>query len=1196
MADPIVQSTATLDANEAVASVAYRASEVIAIYPITPASPMGEHADEWAAVHRPNLWGSVPDVVEMQSEGGAAGAVHGALQAGALTTTFTASQGLLLMLPNLYKIAGELTSFCLHVAARSVATHALSIFGDHSDVMAVRQSGVALLASGSPQEAQDLAAIAHAATLVSRVPFLHFFDGFRTSHELQKLAVVGDDTLIELLDPGALAAHRQRGMTPERPVVRGTSQNPDTFFQAREAANPFHDACPDIVADTMERFAELTGRRYAPFDYVGHPEAERVVVIMGSGAECVHETVEHLVATGERVGLVKVRLYRPFAIDRFLDALPASVRSVAVLDRTKEPGSVGEPLLLDVTAALVDGVASSRRASLPRILGGRYGLSSKEFTPAMAASVFAELGADSPRRRFTVGITDDVTHLSLSVDAELDLEADDVTRAVFFGLGSDGTVSSNKAAIRIIGDATDLCCQGHFVYDSKKSGATTVSHLRFGPRTIRSTYLIRRAGFVAVHDPGFLDRLDVLEAVDVGATVLVNSPVPPEQLWDSLPLDAQRILADRQCRLFTIDGYRVAADHGLGRRINTIMSTCFFALSGVLPRSEAIAAVKQSVADTWGRRGPEIVRRNVDAIDATIAELHEVSMGVPTSTRARRPAVPATAPEFVQNVTRLMLEGHGDRLPVSAFPPDGSWPTGTSRFEKRAIALEIPIWEPDLCVQCNRCSMICPHAAIRTKVFEPAAARNGPDGFRHVPEGFTPELEGLEYVVQVAPDDCTGCGLCVEVCPAKDRTRPKRKAINMAPAAEHRERERAAFEFFESVPDVARSRIPDESRTLALLPPLFEFSGACAGCGETPYLRLLTQLYGDRLVIANATGCSSIYGGNLPTTPYTTDADGRGPAWNNSLFEDNAEFGLGLRLGIDAQAAQARRLLDGLAPVLPDRLVDALVADCDGSAEAIAVRRDAIRDLRRALVGLTGDADEGPAQLLGELADLLVPRSVWIVGGDGWAYDIGYGGLDHVLASNRKVNVLVLDTEVYSNTGGQQSKATPLGAVAKFATAGKETAKKDLGLLAMTYGHVYVASVAMQARSHQTVKAFREAEEYPGPSLVIAHSPCIAHGYDLVHSPSQQKRAINSGAWPLYRFDPGRTDLGEPPLHIDADPVSVSMRDYMREEARFRMVELRDPERFEHLVHAAEQAVARRHALYEQLAQIHLPGTEIDHG
>ncbi len=979
-------------------------------------------------------------------------------------------------------------------------------------------------------------------------------------------------------------------------MVRGTSQNPDAFFQGREAANAFHDACPDIVAATMARFAELTGRTYAPFDYVGHPEAERVVVMMGSGAECAHETVEHLVAHGQKVGLVKVRLYRPFSMQRFTETLPESVRSIAVLDRTKEPGSTGEPLLLDVTAAMVDALADGRIPALPQIIGGRYGLSSKEFTPAMVKAVLEELDAQTPRRRFTVGINDDVTHLSLPVSDDFDIESDDVTRAVFFGLGSDGTVSSNKAAIRIIGASTGLWCQGHFVYDSKKAGATTVSHLRFGPRPIRSTYQIRRASFVGVHDPGFLERLDVLEVADEGATVLLNTTVAPEDLWESLPAEAQRVLSERNCRLYAIDAYRVADANGLGRRINTVMSSCFFALSNVVPRDEAIAAVKQSVSNTWGKRGPEIERRNFDAIDATLAEMHEVAIGTPGSARHRPPTVPVDAPDFVANVTRLLLEGHGDRLPVSAFPPDGTWPTGTSKYEKRAIALDIPIWEPELCVQCNRCSMICPHAAIRTKVFEPAAAASAPLSFRHVPEEHTEALEGLQYVVQVAPDDCTGCGLCVEVCPAKDRSQPKHKAINMAPADDHRERERESFAYYESISDVARSRIPERSRTLPLRQPLFEFSGACAGCGETPYLRLLTQLYGDRLVMANATGCSSIYGGNLPTTPYTTGSDGRGPAWNNSLFEDNAEFGFGIRLGVDSQETRARLLLSVLGQAVPDRLLDALSAPCGPDAESIAERRDDVDELKRCLTDLSGPGSDDVAsddvvELL-RLADHLVPRSVWIVGGDGWAYDIGFGGLDHVLASDRKVNVLVLDTEVYSNTGGQASKATPMGAVAKFASAGKETAKKDLGLLAMTYGHVYVASVAMQARNNQTVKAMLEAEEHPGPSLVIAHSPCIAHGYDLVNSPTQQKRAIDSGAWPLYRFDPHRMAQGEPPLHIDADPMSIPMASYMREEARFRMVELRDPERFRQLVHAAEEGAAERHALYEQLARIRFPAAD----
>ncbi|MGE0729010.1 MAG: pyruvate:ferredoxin (flavodoxin) oxidoreductase [Acidimicrobiia bacterium] len=1200
---------ATKDANEAVASVAYRLSEVIAIYPITPASPMGEHADEWAATARPNLWGSVPEVVEMQSEAGAAGAVHGALQAGALTTTFTASQGLLLMLPNLYKIAGELTPACLHIAARSLATHALSIFGDHADVMAARATGCALLASGSPQEAQDLAAIGHAATLEARVPFLHFFDGFRTSHEIQKLATLDDDDLRAIIDPDAIAAHRARALSPEHPVTRGTAQNPDAFFQAREAANPFYDRCPAVVEATMDRFAARTGRRYSLFDYVGHPDAERVIVLMGSGAETAHEAVEHLSAAGERVGLVKVRLFRPFSVARFIDALPPSVRAVAVLDRTKEPGSVGEPLLLDVTSALVDAVQDGRRPALPTVVGGRYGLSSKEFTPAMVKAVFDELAAERPKRRFTVGINDDVTHLSLPVDDDFDVEQADTTRAVFYGLGSDGTVSSNKATIKIIGDATGLWAQGHFVYDSKKSGATTVSHLRFGPRPIRAAYQIRQAGFVAVHDSGFLHRIDVLEVAAPGAVVLLNVAGPSDQVWERLPHEVQEALLAKGCHLYAIDAQRIAEAHGLGRRINTVMQTCFFALSGVLPTDEAIELIKRSVAETWGRRGPEVVRRNLAAIDDTLAHLNEIPLGTLGSRSRRRPAVPADAPDFVQRVTRLLLEGHGDRLPVSAFPPDGTWPTGTSRYEKRAIALDIPVWEPELCVQCNRCSIICPHAAIRTKVFEPDAADApgpAPAAFRSVPERFTKAFAGLSYSVQVAPDDCTGCGLCVEVCPAKDRSKPKRKAINMAPVEEHRDRERVAWAHFEQVPDIARTQVPREFRTLAVLPPLFEFSGACAGCGETPYLRTLTQLFGDRLVMANATGCSSIYGGNLPTSPYTTGPDGRGPAWANSLFEDNAEFGLGIRLGGETQAARARLLLGQLARHLPADLVDALLEPAStGDEEAVATRRERVAELRARLTALrTGSATPGgsaagadptiPEGLaeLDALADHLVGQSLWIVGGDGWAYDIGYGGLDHVLASNRNVNILVLDTEVYSNTGGQQSKATPMGAIAKFAAAGKEARKKDLGLLAMTYGHVYVASVAIQAKPRQAMMALLEAESYPGPSLVIAHSPCIAHGYDLVDSPAQQGRAIDSGALPLYRFDPRRIEQGAAPLHIDADPASIPIRQYMDNEARFRMVELQDPERYQTLVHAAEHAVHQRHELYAQLSRIFFPDEE----
>jgi pyruvate-ferredoxin/flavodoxin oxidoreductase len=1181
----------TLDANEAVADIAYRLSEVIAIYPISPASVMGEHADEWSVDRRMNLWGAVPEVVEMQSEGGAAGAVHGALQAGALTTTFTASQGLLLMLPDLFKIAGELTSFCMHVAARTVATHALSIFGDHSDVMAARATGMALLASGSAQEAHDLAAIGHATTLLARVPVLHFFDGYRTSHEITRVVPLDDDTLRALLDPEAVRAHRARALDPDHPVVRGTSQNPDAYFQSREAVEPFYARFPALLEQTMARFAQLTGRRYRLFDYVGHPEAERVVVLMGSGAECAHETVEHLAAAGERVGVVKVRLFRPFSVDALLAVLPASARVVTVLDRTKEPGSSGEPLLQELTSALVEAVSRGARATLPRLVGGRYGLASKDFTPAMVKAVFDNMDEKALKSRFTVGIRDDVSGSSLKVDADFDIEADDVSRALFFGLGADGTVSANKASIKIIGEQTPLFAQGHFEYDSRKAGSTTISHLRFGPRPIRSTYRIRRAQFIAVHDPEFLERRDVLSAALPGATVLLNTSVPRDRVWASLPREVQEALAEARCRLFVIDGYAVADRAGLERRINTVMQICFFALSKVLPLDEAMEYVRRSVEETWGRRGPEVVRRNTAALDAALAALHEVEVPAAAVTeRRRRPVVPPVAPEFVQRVTRLLLEGRGDELPVSAFPPDGTWPSGTSQFEKRALALEIPIWQPDICVQCNFCSMVCPHTAIQTKVFDPAQLASAPPSFRSVPESFEPALDGLHFTVQVAPEDCTGCGLCIEVCPAKDRLQPRRKALVPEPLRDHREAEREAFAFFLTLESAPLDALPVDKRTAAFRLPLFEFSGACAGCGETPYLRLLTQLFGDRLLIANATGCSSIYGGNLPTTPYTKNREGRGPAWSNSLFEDNAEFGFGMRLAVDVQTARARALLEALSSRLPSPLVQGLLADGSGETWLLG-QRQRVAELE-ALLERDGSAE---ARQLRELAPALVPRSVWIVGGDGWAYDIGYGGLDHVLASHRKVNVLVLDTEVYSNTGGQQSKATPLGAAAKFATAGKAVRKKDLGLLAMSYGHVYVAEVAMQARSAHTVKAFLEAERHPGPSLIIAHSPCIAHGYDLVHSPLQQRRAIDSGMWPLYRFDPARVERGEAPLVLDSGPGKLDVAAYMESEARFRMVELRDPARYARLVEAAREAVRQRRALYEQLAQIHLPA-EKTHG
>lgn len=1175
----------TLDGNEAVSSVAYRLSETIAIYPITPASVMGEHADDWAALGKPNLWGQVPSVVEMQSEAGAAGAMHGALQAGSLVTTFTASQGLLLMLPNLYKIAGELSPFCMHIAARSIATHALSIFCDHSDVMSARGTGFALLASGSVQEAQDMAAIGHAVTLESRVPVMHFFDGFRTSHEISKIAALSDEDLQALVSHEGVEAHRSRRMTPDRPVVRGTSQNPDAFFQAREAINPFYQVFPETLEAVMDRFAGITGRQYRLFDYVGHPEADRVVILMGSGAECAHETVEWLLEQGEKVGVLKVRLFRPFATDRFLSALPDTVEHLAVLDRTKEPGAQGEPLLLEVSGALMEAYSRGDRKVLPRVIGGRYGLSSREFTPAMVCAIFDQLKAEAPKTRFTVGVRDDVSHLSLDVDNELDIESPKTRRALFFGLGADGTVSSNKASIKILGEGTDLFAQGHFVYDSKKSGATTVSHLRFGPLPIRSSYLINRAQFVAIHAPQFLERFDVLEHAAEGATVLLNVPWPEGEVWDRLPVEVQRALVERKARLFVIDAAEVAEKAGLERRINTVMQVCFFALADILPREEAIAHIKESIRKTWGRRGPEVVRRNVEAVDSALDNLHEVP--VPdkvTATRTRPPRVPEHAPDFVQKVTRLLLEGQGDKLPVSAFPPDGTWPTGTSQYEKRTIALEIPIWESDLCVQCNFCAMICPHTAITSKVFESESVKGAPEAFEVVPETQTSELEGLDYRIQVAPDDCTGCGLCVEVCPAKDRTQPKRKAINMQPIEAHREVEAENLAFFRQLPDVPRDRIPRDFKSLPLLIPLFEYSGACSGCGETPYIRLLTQLVGDRLLIANATGCSSIYGGNLPTTPYTVNADGRGPTWNNSLFEDAAELGLGMRLGLDKLVGRARQLLEGFREELPDGLYPELTSACTTVDEsAMVARRTAIEQLRNWLA----DKQTPEARELDSLADELCPKSVWVIGGDGWAYDIGYGGLDHALASGQNLKLLVLDTEVYSNTGGQQSKATPMGAIAKFAAAGKATRKKDLGLLAMSYGHVYVAQIAMQSHSNHTTKALQEAESFDGPALIIAHSPCIAHGYDLVHSPAQQKRAVDSWAWPLYRFDPRRIHEGLPPLQLDSLRQKVTMKAYMQEEARFRMLELRDPQRYEQLVAAASEAATEQRELYKQLAGIH---------
>ncbi len=1179
-----------VDANEATASVAHRTNEVIAIYPITPSSGMGELCDEWSALGRTNIWGVVPEVAEMQAEGGAAGAIHGALQAGALATTFTASQGLLLMVPNLYKIAGELTGFCMHVAARSVATHALSIFGDHSDVYACRQTGFAMLASGSVQEAHDFALIGQAAALRSRVPVLHFFDGFRTSHEIARTRMLSDDDLRFMIPDDLVREHRARALTPDRPQIRGTAQNPDVFFQAREAVNPFYLAAPGIVQETMDRFAARTGRAYRLFDYVGHPEAERVVVMMGSGSETAHETVEWLVERGEKVGLVKVRLYRPFDVERLASALPRTVRGIAVLDRSKEPGAVGEPLYLDVVGGLRE-LADEGRSPLavePRVLGGRYGLSSKEFTPAMVKAALDELDAERPKRHFSVGIVDDVTRQSLEVDPSFDIEPDDVVRAVFFGLGSDGTVGANKNSIKIIGEETDHHAQGYFVYDSKKSGAVTISHLRFGPRPIRSTYLVRKASFVACHQFNFLDRYDVLDLAAPGATVLLNAPYPAGEVWDRLPLEVQRQVIDKAAKLYAIDAYKVAGETGMGGRINTIMQVCFFAISGVLPREEAIAKIKQAIEKTYGRKGREVIQRNFAAVDHTLAHLEPIEVPAEVTSKRRKPPIVAeAAPDFVKRVTAVMLAGKGDLLPVSAFPVDGTWPSATSRWEKRNIALEIPIWDPGICIQCNKCALVCPHATIRAKVYPHDALAGAPETFRST-TWKGPDLKGEAYTIQVAPEDCTGCGLCVEVCPAKDKSNPRHKAIDMRPHSEHVAVERESFAFFLDLPEVDRGAVRLDVKGTQLLEPLFEFSGACAGCGETPYVKLLTQLFGDRLLIANATGCSSIYGANLPTTPYAVNRDGRGPAWSNSLFEDNAEFGFGFRLSIDTHARSARELLRSLEAHVGGVLVDEILGASQDGETSIRAQRARIAALREKLRAL----DHADARRLDALADYLVRKSVWLVGGDGWAYDIGYGGLDHVLAMNRDVNVLVLDTEVYSNTGGQQSKATPLGAAAKFAYSGKGIPKKDLGLEAMSYGNVYVARVAFGARDVQTVRALEEADAYAGPSLVIAYSHCIAHGYNLAKGAEQQKLAVSSGIWPLYRFDPRRAASGDPPLQLDSADPKTPATEYMRNENRFRMVEKLDPKRFEFLQREAQRVAAQRFAIYRQLAGITVPQDE----
>jgi pyruvate-ferredoxin/flavodoxin oxidoreductase len=1170
-----------VDGNEAAAAVAYRLNEVIAIYPITPSSPMGEWSDQWNSERQQNIWGAIPDVIEMQSEGGAAGALHGALQAGALSTTFTASQGLLLMIPNMYKIAGELTAAVIHVAARTLATHALSIFGDHSDVMSTRATGFAMLASNSVQEASDFACIAQAATLESRIPFLHFFDGFRTSHEVNMIDPLSDDDLRALIDDKFVRQHRERAMTPDRPILRGTAQNPDVFFQAREACNPYYRGCPTIVQDVMDRFAKHTGRKYQLFDYYGPPDAERLIILMGSGVGAAEEAVEALQKKGEKVGLLKVRLFRPFAADIFLEAIPPSVKSIAVLDRTKEPGALGEPLYQDVLTTYMERYSVNPAAGIPRVIGGRYGLSSKEFTPAMVKAVFDELKKPEPKNHFTIGIVDDVTHTSLTYDPDFSTEDPRTVRALFYGLGSDGTVGANKNSIKIIGKGTNNFAQGYFVYDSKKAGAVTVSHLRFGPDPIRSTYRITKANFVACHQFQFLDRIDVLSAAEPGATFLVNAPFGPDEIWQHIPKQAQETILTKKLRFFVIDGYSVARSAGMGSRINTIMQTCFFAISGVLPRDEAIAAIKKAIADTYGKRGEAVVQRNYSAVDQALAHLHEVH--VPdkiTATFEMLPAVASQAPEFVRSVLGTIITGNGDSLPVSAMTIDGTFPTGTAMWEKQNIAKEIPVWDEDLCIQCGKCVLVCPHAVIRAKVYDSSLLSDKPETFKSAKPRWR-EFESMRYSLQVAPEDCTGCKLCVEICPAKSKTEVKHKAINMEPQAPLRQPESVNWEYFLGLPEFDRNRIShSQVKDSQLLEPLFEFSGACAGCGETPYIKLLTQLFGDRLMIANATGCSSIYGGNLPTTPYTKNKDGRGPTWSNSLFEDNAEFGLGMRLAVDQQHQYAQDLLVRLSGQLGDELVKGLLRSDQSKEQGIEEQRRRVVELKKKLSALA--LPESAA--LQSVADSLVKKSVWLLGGDGWAYDIGFGGLDHVLGSGRNVNVLVLDTEVYSNTGGQMSKATPRAAVAKFATGGKHTGKKDLAMEAVSYGYVYVARVAMGSSDTHTVKVFLEAEAHDGPSLIIAYSHCIAHGYDMVLGLDQQKKAVLSGYWPLMRYNPALRLEGKNPFLLDSKAPSITLKQYAYQEARYTMLVRSDPEAARELLKAAQDDVERQWRVYSNRA------------
>ncbi len=1174
-----------MDGNEAAASIAHRLNEVIAIYPITPSSNMGELSDAWATGGMTNIWGKIPEVWEMQSEAGAIGAVHGALQSGAYSTTFTASQGLLLMIPSMFKIAGELTPFVMHVAARTVAANALSIFGDHSDVMSCRQTGFAMLASNSVQEAHDMAAIAQHASIVSRLPFVHFFDGFRTSHEINKINYIDDETLLAMMDDVDLNAHRDRGLTPDAPVIRGTAQNPDVFFQVREGINSFYDKGVDIVQKSMDKFAKLTGREYNVVDYVGAEDAEKVIVIMGSGAETVEETVKFLASKGEKVGVLKVRLYRPFPAKQFIDALPSSVKTLTVLDRTKEPGSMGEPLYLDVIAALTEAVTDATISGMPKVLRGRYGLSSKEFTPAMVKAVYD----NTAKKIFTVGIEDDVTELSLDYDHGFDIEPDDIVRAVFFGLGSDGTVGANKNSIKIIADDGNRYGQAYFVYDSKKSGAMTTSHLRFSEHPIKAAYLIHKADFVACHHHPFMEKLDILDMAKTGAVFLMNSPYAPDAVWDSLPIEVQQQIIDKKIKFYNIDAVSVAEKTGMGRRVNTIMQTCFFAISGVLPKDEAITKIKEAIDKTYSKKSKEIVQKNFAAVDAALDSLHEIKVPASaTSSHKRLPGMPENAPEFVQKVEGKIIEGKGDSLKVSDFMPvvDGTWPTDTAKHEKRKIATQIPCWDKDVCIQCGKCALVCPHAAIRAKVAPNDVVKDAPADFK-MADYKGKELPDCKFMIQVAPEDCTGCTLCNQVCPAKSKENPEHKAIDMRPLNDEVLAEEIPnFDYFLSLPETDRSKVDTKMvKSAMLLQPLFEFSGACAGCGETQYIKLITQLFGDRTIIANATGCSSIYGGNLPTTPYAKNADGRGPAWANSLFEDNAEFGLGMRFAADYQANFAKQLLSELEKDIGGDLVDNLMKADQSTEAGINEQRDRVKALKDKLASVKSEK----AKLLLGVADYLVKKSVWIVGGDGWAYDIGFGGLDHVLHSGQNVNILVMDTGVYSNTGGQQSKATPIGAIAKFAAAGRELPRKDLGMIAMATRHAYVASVALGANDAQVLKAFNEAESFDGPSIIIAYSHCIAHGFDLAKGLEHQKIAVESGLWPLFRYDPRITDKAK--LQLDSKAASRSVADFMRLETRFKAVEAMDPERFNMFCEKSDKEIKAKRKYYEAFVTASSPDT-----